>query len=110
MPNLKPAVQDLKTLIETDPEVYMLFNQMFAQVPHRPPYNHSPDGKPQVRSYQMMLCLLNHIMTKAPEFNLTKAIGAPITAIICWPMGTVGGYAAFLNDKVNTHFKNILKC
>ena len=110
MPNLKPAVQDLKTLIETDPEVYMLFNQMFEQIPHRSPYNHSPDGKPQVRNYGMMLRLFNHIMTKAPEFNQTEVIGAPIAAIICWPMGTVSGYAAFLNDKVNKHFKTILNC
>ena len=104
IPALHPAVQDLKTLIENDSEINMFFHQMFTQVP----YSHSPDGKRQVRNYRQMLRLFSRIMTKAPEFNKTGMVGTPITAILCWPMGTVGGYAAFLNDKVNVHFKNML--
>ncbi len=106
IPGLQPPVQDLKNLIETDSEVNMFFHQMFAQVPWK--YQHSPDGKREVRGYRQMLRLINAIMTKAPEFNTTGMVGTPITAILDWPMGTVGGYAAFLNDKVNAHFKNIL--
>ena len=99
---LHPAVQDLKTLIETDSKIYMFFHQMFEQVPY------NQQSRPQVRNYQMMLRLLSHIMTKAPEFDQTGLIGLPIDIILFRPCRTVGGYAAFLNEKVNAHFKRIL--
>ena len=68
---LHPVVQRFKDLIERDSEIYMLFNQMFEQVPHKPPYNKDPAGKPQVRDYNHMLRLVNAIMTRAPAFNTT---------------------------------------
>lgn len=104
IPGLLPPVQDLKNLIENDSEVNMFFHQMCFEVPRHPPYNKDPTGK----NYRMMLRLINAIMTRAPEFNETGMVGTPITAILAWPMGTVGGYAAFLNDKVNAHFKILL--
>ncbi len=105
---LLPVIEEFKALIEGDAEIYMLFNQMFEQVPHKPPYNKDPTGKPQVRHYQHMLQLINGIMTKAPEFNKTGLVGFPINAILDWPMGTTGGFAAFLNDKVNVQLKKVL--
>lgn len=105
---LHPVIEDLKTLIEGDAEIYMLFHQMFEQVPHRPPYNNDPTGKPQVRDYHLMLRLLNAIMTRAPAFNKTDLVGFPINAILDWPMGTGGGFTAFLNDKVNARFRAML--
>lgn len=105
---LHPVIEDLKTLIESDAEVYMLFHQMFEQVPHRPPYNKDPTGAPQVRDYRLMLKLFNAIMTRAPEFNTTGLVGFPINAILDWPMGTGGGFTAFLNDKVNARFRAML--
>ena len=42
------VIQDFKRFIESDPIIYMGFHQMFQQVPHKPPYNHDPTGKPQV--------------------------------------------------------------
>lgn len=105
---LLPVIEDFKNLIEGDPEIYMQFNLMFEQVPHKPPYNKDPTGKPQVRSYQHMLQLLNKIMTKAPEFDTTCFVGLPFCAIFGWPMGTSAGSAAFLNDKVNRQLKKIL--
>ena len=47
-------------------------------------------------------------MTTAPMFNKTAFVGLPIKAILIWPMATTAGFAAFLNDKVNRLFKNIL--
>jgi hypothetical protein len=64
---LPPVIADLRQLIETDPEIFMLFNQMFEQVPKRPPYDRDPCGRPQVRDYRHMLQLLNSIMIHAPE-------------------------------------------
>ena len=104
IPNLHPAVKELKELIENDSEVNMFFHQMFTQVP----FNVDPTGQPQVRNYREMLRLINAIMTTAPEFNKTGLVGFPINAILNWSMGTTDGYAAFLNDKVNGAFKKIL--
>ena len=105
---LHPVIKEFKDLIEEDPKIYMLFHQMFEQVPHKTPYNLTPDSNPQVRDYHHMLSLLNSIMTHAPEFNKTGLVGCPINAIFDWSMGTTAGYAVFLNDKVNAQLKKIL--
>ncbi len=105
---LLPVIQEFKDIIENDPELYMLFNEMFNQVPRKPPYDKDPTGQPQVRDYLHMLQLLNHIMTRAPQFNKTGLVGFPINAILDWPMGTPAGATAFLNPKVNRQLKKIL--
>lgn len=108
MSKLHPVMKEFKKLIDEDPEVNMFFHQMFNQVPKVPPFNEDPTGKPQVRNYHVMLRLINHILTTAPEYNDTGLVGFPINAILNWPMATPGGYAAFLNDKVNVQLKNVL--
>ena len=105
---LVPVIQEFKDLIEGDPEIFMLFNQMFDQVPRKAPYHNDPTGKPQIRDYQLMLRLMNQVMTRAPEFNKTGLVGFPINAILDWPMGTPAGTSAFLNEKVNRQLKKIL--
>jgi phosphatidylserine decarboxylase len=105
---LLPVIEELKTLIEGNPELYMLFAQMFDQIPREPPYLDDPVGNPGVRDYREMLQLMNRMLTQAPEFNATGLVGFPINAILNWAMGTPAGAAAFLNDKVNTQLKKIL--
>ena len=105
---LHPVIEDFRALIEGDAQIYMLFHQMFEQVPRKPPYNKDPTGKPQVRDYHLMLKLFNAIMTHAPKFNKTGLVGFPINAILDWPMGTGGGFTAFLNEKVNAQFRTML--
>lgn len=105
---LLPVVDRLRELIETDPQVYQLFHEMFTQVPHKPPYNQDPTGAPQVRDYRIMLQLISGILTQAPEFNKTGLVGFPINAILDWSMGTSAGFAAFINPVVNRHLKDIL--
>lgn len=105
---LLPEVAELKAMIEQDPELYMYFNQMFAQVPESAGYKADPTGAPQVRDYHLMLQLINHVMTRAPEFNQSGLVGFPINAILDWPMGTPAGTAVFLNDKMNAQLKKIL--
>ena len=46
-------------------------------------------------------------MTTAPEYNKTSLVGFPINVILNRPMATNAGFAAFLNNKVNS-FKSIL--
>jgi phosphatidylserine decarboxylase len=105
---LAPVVQALKDLIESSPEIYMYFHLMFDEVPHTPAFDETPLGRPQIRDYEQMLALINGILTTAPAFNRTGLVGFPINAILDWPMGTEGGFAAFLNDDVNAAFKAIL--
>jgi phosphatidylserine decarboxylase len=105
---LHPVIADFGDLIESDPEIFMLFNQMFEQIPRKPPYNKDPTGKRQVRSYHHMLRLLNTIMTHAPEFNESGLVGCPINTIFDWSMGTAAGFAAFLNARVNAALKEVL--
>ncbi len=105
---LHPCIADFRDLIEGDPEIFMLFHQMFEQIPRRPPYNKDPTGKPQVRDYRHMLQLLNAVMTRAPEFDQTGLVGCPINTIFDWSMGTAAGFAAFLNERVNAQIKRVL--
>ena len=105
---LHPEIAEFQALIESDPEIFMLFNQMFEQVPRRPPYDKDPCGKPQVRDYRQMLALLNTIMTHAPEFDCAGLVGCPINSIFDWSMGTAAGMAAFLNERVNVQLKKVL--
>jgi len=103
-----PVVQEFKALIDNDPELYMLFTQMFEQIPRAPLYLNDPVGNAQVRNYRDMLKLINQILTQAPEYNKTDLVGFPINAIVNWAMGTPAGATAFLNDKVNRQLKKIL--
>ena len=105
---LLPVIKEFKDLIEGDPELLMLFTQMFEEISAKPEFRNDPTGKPQVRDYRHMLRVLNHIMTTAPGFNKTGLVGFPINAILNWPMGTRAGTAAFLNEKVNRQLKKIL--
>ena len=105
---LHPVIEEFKTLIETDAEIFMYFHLMFTEVPTKPPYDKDPDGKPQVRDYKHMLALLNEIVTNGSEYNTTELVGFPINAILNWPMATTAGFAAFQNDKVNAQLKKIL--
>ncbi|MBI9077045.1 MAG: phosphatidylserine decarboxylase family protein [Desulfatibacillum sp.] len=105
---LSPVVQELKDLIEGDPNLYRLFTEMFEQVPLKPPYLKDPTGDPQVRDYQTMLKRIDRILTRAPEFNKTGLVGFPINAVLDWPMGTPAGAEAFLDERVNRQFKKIL--
>lgn len=104
----QPVIEEFQRLIESDPEIYMYFHQMFDDLPPEEKYKKDPTGAPQVRDYQTMLRLMNHILTTAPEYNKTGLVGFPINAILDWPMATSGGFSAFLNDKVNAQLKKIL--
>jgi phosphatidylserine decarboxylase len=105
---LHPTVAAFQTLIETTPDIYMFFHQMFEQLPNDPYYEEDPTGAPQVRDYKTMLAMINRVLRTAPEFNTTGLVGFPINAILDWPMGTPGGFAAFLDERVNAHLKAIL--
>lgn len=103
---LLPVIENFKNFIETDPKAYMFFTQMFDQVATS--RKESPANLPQVRDYRHMLALMNVIMTHAPDYDETGLVGFPFNAIFDWSMASKAGWAGFLNDKVNAHFKAIL--
>jgi phosphatidylserine decarboxylase len=105
---LLPVIEELKALIESDPELYMLVTQIFDQIPREAPYLEDPLGNPAVRDYREMLQLMNGVLTQAPEFNKTGLVGFPINAILNWAMATPAGAATFLSNKVNAQLKKIL--
>jgi hypothetical protein len=110
--DLHPVVKEFKELIEDDTRVFLLFSAMFDQVPNKRPYNNDPTGHRQIRDYEHMLIVLNHLLTTAPSWNdkteRVGLIGVPINAILDWPMGTAGGFAVFLDPKVNAMLKKLL--
>ena len=110
--NLHPVLKEFKELIEGDTRIYMLFSSMFEQIPSKKPYFKDPVGHRQVRDYEHMLQLLNHVITTAPSWNDASQrvglVGLPINALLDWPMGTPSGFAAFLDPEVNAMFKKVL--
>jgi len=101
---LHPVIQSFKEVIEGSAELTMHFTQMFMDKSGKYETPHL------VKDYHHMLQLLNHVVTKAPQFKHNENAFAPfpILAILIRAMGTISGYAAFLNPTVNYHIKNIL--
>ncbi|CAG7920277.1 unnamed protein product [Penicillium olsonii] len=109
---LHPALEEFKTLIETNTRVYMLLGSMFNEVPRQKKYGHDPTGNPEIRDYSHFLQVLNHLLTTAPSWtdksHRVGLVGLPINAVLDWPMGTPSGYAAFLDPEINKQIKKIL--
>lgn len=103
---LLPVVEDLKHFIENDARAYMFFTQMFDEVPAGK--KETLTGLPQVRDYMHMLKLFNVILTHAPDFDETGFVGFPFNAILDWSMATEGGWAGFIDDRINCRLKAIL--
>jgi hypothetical protein len=95
-----PSLLALKNLIETDPEVYMLFITMFTQ-------KIEPPQKNPISDYMDMLRKMQAIIIRAPVYK-SELGNAPINHLLIYVMATPSGTMAFINDKVNKCFKNIL--
>ena len=89
---LTPALREFKELIEGDTRLYMYFVQMFDEIPRRQPYWRDPPGMKHIRDYKHMLAVLNHIVTRAPEWidaaESMGVVGVPMCLVFQWPMGT----------------------
>ena len=102
---LHPIIRKFKDTVYNDATLHMQYTQMFTEVTQ----SQTPTEQPQVKTYEEMFSLVNYIMTCwAPEFNEYGLVGFPINAILNWSMGTTNGYAAFLNEKANAHWKKVL--
>ncbi|KAI0470828.1 Phophatidylserine decarboxylase-domain-containing protein [Xylariaceae sp. FL0804] len=109
---LSPVVQEFKEFIESDPRIYMYFNQMWEEIPQKKPYYQDPTGKRQIRDYRHMLAMLDHIFTQAPQWSDAAfgvgMVGVPMVSIFDYAMATPSGHAAFLDPDVNRMLKKVL--
>lgn len=101
-----PPIIDLKNLVDNNPTIYMLFNEMLAEVP--PTYVTDPSGHFEIRDVKTLLDAINYQIQSPISYNDSPQIGTPINAILDWPMGTKAGFAVFLRDDVNACFSAIL--
>ena len=97
---LHTYILELKQLIETDPEVNMLFTTMFTQDAGDP-----LGGSSLCENYTQLLFAMNYIMTIAPQFG----VPFPLHTLLLYPGATPSGTVAFLNDKVSQCFRKILR-
>ncbi|KAK3313266.1 Phophatidylserine decarboxylase-domain-containing protein [Apodospora peruviana] len=111
-PKLTPVLQEFKELIEGNSRIYMYFSAMWDEVPRKAPYNKDPTGRNQIRDYNHMLQVLNHIFGRAPTWTDAAAgvgmVGVPMAAFFDYAMGTPSGHAAFLDPDVNAMLKKVL--
>ncbi len=101
-----PIVKQFQGLIEGDAVMRMYFTRMFEEQPRRrakPVW-----GDVRLKNYGEMLEVLNHVLTRAPEYNRTYMVGFPINAILDYPMITPTGLAAFADKRVNAMFRRFL--
>lgn len=90
----------------------MLFNEMLSEVPYKyfdPDY---PERVWEITDVKTLLDALDLILLSPPPFtsSVDPLIGAPINALLVWPMATTAGFAVFLKENVNEALKNIIMC
>jgi len=101
-----PVVKEFQQLIEADAVMRMYFTRMFEEQSRRrarPVW-----GDIRLRNYREMLEVLNHVLTRAPEYNRTYMVGFPVNAILDYAMITPTGLAAFADERVNAVFRRFL--
>lgn len=108
-PQRSTSVAALEKLINDDPEIYMLFNEMLTEVPRSGIYKKDPAGRPEIYDIGTLLNVLDTTLLTAPCWNGSPQIGTPINAILAWPMATTAGFAVFLKDDVNKALQGILQ-
>ncbi|XP_028402109.1 L-tryptophan decarboxylase-like [Dendronephthya gigantea] len=99
----RPSLLALQDLIETDPEVNMLFSTMFTYKFPDPDIPESP-----ISDYMDMLLKMQTVMSGAPEYNSVLG-SAPLNSLLVYVMATPPGTMAFITDKVNKCFRAILR-
>ncbi|MEV8442419.1 phosphatidylserine decarboxylase family protein [Actinosynnema sp. NPDC051121] len=99
-----PPLEDFRDFVYDNPEIYVLFTDMFEQLSHKV----TPTGYPQVKSFEHMLELVAKVVRTVPKYDKTGLVGFPINVILNWAMGTRASYAAFLNKDVNARLKPVL--
>lgn len=92
-----------KNLIDSDPIVRMYITKMIEQ-------SHYGDMEinPYLKDVDDMLNQIDAVLERAPIYEDSGLVGFPINAILIDAMATPAGYAAFRDEKINKHFKEII--
>ena len=98
------VITDFRRMIVKNPIERMYLTEMIEQIPKGKKYDTS-----RLKNIDHMLCLLNVVLTKAPEYNETLLVGTPFSAVLIWTMGTPAGFCAYRNEKINNMLKKLLK-
>ncbi|PWY80807.1 phosphatidylserine decarboxylase [Aspergillus sclerotioniger CBS 115572] len=95
------SVNDLKSLVEGDPELYALCTRMFREV---------APGNPTIpNNLATFIVQLNTLVRSAPAFSTQRWASSPLTKFIEPYVRTPSGYNFFVHAKVNDVFHSILK-
>ncbi len=100
---LHPVLIELQELIAADPVIRMYMERMIAEVPRGKQYS-----RRHVHDVPDLLRLINEVLTMAPEFSEDSMVITPLGAIFDWAAGTLAGFAAFRDPRVNAMLKKIL--
>jgi len=111
--SLHPVLEEFRNMVEEDARLYMLFHEMFQQIPKNKAHLSDPSGNMKnIRDFNHVLVLLNHIIQTAPSWtdagHSVGVVGVPINALLDWPMATPAGFTAFQDPKVNKMLKKVL--
>lgn len=67
---LHPVLVEFQKMVYKDARLYMLFTEMFDQIPHGKRYLRDPSGQvPAIRDFEHMLQMLNHLIGVAPKWT-----------------------------------------
>ncbi|WWC92078.1 phosphatidylserine decarboxylase [Kwoniella dendrophila CBS 6074] len=109
---LHPILQEFKEVVDKSTRLTMLFALMFEQIPDNKEYLKDPTGESQVRDFEHLLKLMNHVISTAPHWtdagHKVGMVGVPVNALLDWPMGTSAGFTVFQDPLVNDYIKKIL--
>lgn len=111
--SLHPVLEEFKDMVENDARLYMLFHEMFQEIPKNKSHLSDPSGDMKnIRDFDHVLALLNHIIQTAPSWtdagHSVGVVGVPVNALFDWPMATPAGFTAFQDAKVNKMIKKVL--
>jgi phosphatidylserine decarboxylase len=96
------VITKFKKMLENNPIEMEYMNTMISTIPKNNRFKNHP------KTLEELFKKINNVLTKAPEFNNTKFVGAPLSGILIWTMGSPEGFAAYKRDKINYMFMKIL--
>ena len=109
---LDPTLLKLQDLVNQDPILKPLSDNMFTEVPDIDPYKQDPQCYQELRSFDEMLQAFNSLLTSGPQWNdianKVGLIGCPFNAVLDWPMATASGYMFFLYPQINDCLQDML--
>lgn len=111
---LHPSLKSFQGLIDEDPKLKKLANNMFAEASAH--YAEDPIGDCAIQDFQHFLHAVNIIIKSGPRWydiqqpdTAMGMIGFPINTLLHWPMGTASGYQFWRLPQVNDQMGEVLR-